>query len=199
MREITLTYIIAEILTGLMFICLSLTYFSKYKKQIIILNLIGSILMVIAYLLLDGINGALMDFIAAIRNIYLLLVFKPEKADSDKNILVLFFILFSIFALTIRTYNGPISILPAMGASIFTISIWQKKTIIYKILGIPSAICWLFYNMYLGSGLGVFMEIILITSSIFGICITLLKNRKYEKDTIKEYFINRKKIKQFQN
>ena len=51
---------------------------------------------------------------------------------------------------------------------IYTYSVWQKKTIVYKLCGIPVGILWVLYNLYVKSLFGVILEAILLISSVIG-------------------------------
>ena len=52
---------------------------------------------------------------------------------------------------------------------LYTYSVWQKKTSIYKILGIPVGIIWISYNIYIVSIFGIILEVVLLISAIIGI------------------------------
>ena len=80
------------------------------------------------------------------------------------------------------TYDGWQSILSIIGTILFTISIWQKDTKIYKILGIPGSIMWVGYHIYLKSVFGIILETILLLSTIIGF---LFDNKKEGKQIVR--------------
>ena len=51
---------------------------------------------------------------------------------------------------------------------VYTYSIWQKSTKVYKICGIPIGILWIIYNTYVKSILGIILESIILICSITG-------------------------------
>ena len=57
---------------------------------------------------------------------------------------------------------------------------WQKKTKIYKLLGIPVETLWLLYNLYIMSIVGVVSESILLICAITGYWLEIKKNCKNE-------------------
>lgn len=66
------------------------------------------------------------------------------------------------------TYDGFLSLLSVFATMLYTYSIWQKKTSIYKILGLPIGILWIAYNIYIMSIFGIILETILTISAIYG-------------------------------
>ena len=55
------------------------------------------------------------------------------------------------------------------GTMLYTYSVWQKKTSIYKMFGIPVGIVWTIYNIYIASIFGTILEVLLLISAIIGI------------------------------
>ncbi len=125
------TYIFAEILIGLMYFCLCLTYFSKYRRQILILNLMGHSMQTIAFLLLGGITGAAMDILACARDLYIFA--NDEKKNKWKDVIALNIFFIFVLIVTIFTFSGWKSLFPVVGTVLFTISLWQKNKIVYKL------------------------------------------------------------------
>ena len=113
MEGISTTYIISQVFVIIMYTLVSLTYY------------------VSAY------TGLAMCFVALIRNaIFLVDEKKNGKTEiiSKKDIAILL-ILFSITIISsIFTYDGIFSLLSVFATMLYTYSMWQKKTITYKIL-----------------------------------------------------------------
>ena len=80
--------------------------------------------------------------------------------------------MFAIF-----TYNGFLSLLSIFATMLYTYSVWQKKTIVYKICGIFVSILWILYNIYVMSLFGIILESILLIASATGYFIEL-KSKK---------------------
>ena len=92
---------------------------------------------------------------------------------TDVIILVILYVISIISA--ILTYDGFLSLLSVFATALYTFSVWQKKTNIYKLLGIPIGILWVSYNIYIMSIFGIILEAILLICSITGY---LLEGRK---------------------
>lgn len=169
--DFSLTYIISQVFTIIMYILLGITYFAKNKKVIVIFSMLSLLANIIAYVLLNAYTGMAMCIVAMLRNIYLLY---DEKINgkSDKNTIKDYIVLGIIYALTlvstVFTYDGILSLLSVAATSIYTYSIWQKNTKIYKFCGIPVGILWIAYNIYVKSLFGIILEAVLLVASIIG-------------------------------
>ena len=63
---------------------------------------------------------------------------------------------------------------------LYTYSVWQKKTSIYKLLGIPVGILWILYNIYVQSIFGIILESLLLICSTTGYILEVKKNKIIE-------------------
>lgn len=125
-------------------------------------------------------SGLAMCVVALIRNIIFLV-------DEDKNgkrekitkkdivILAILYVISIISA--IFTYEGPLSLLSVIATMLYTFSVWQKKTNIYKLLGIPIGILWVLYNIYVMSIFGIILETILLICSTTGYLLEIKKRK----------------------
>ena len=167
----SITYILSQIFTIIMYILLGLTYYSKERKKVLILNFLALIANGIAYIFLGAWTGLAMCAVALARNIIFLLDEKKngkrEKINkSDIIILIILYVISIISA--IYTYDGFLSLFSVFATMLYTFSVWQKKTSIYKILGIPIGILWILYNTYIMSIFGIILESVLFICSITG-------------------------------
>lgn len=167
----SLTYILSQIFTIINYTLLGLTYYAKDRKKILVISFLSMIANAIAYILLDAWTGVAMCVVALIRNI---IFFIDEKKNgkretiNKKDVVILIVLFSSIIISTIFTYDGFLSLLSVIATMIYTYSVWQKKTNIYKLLGIPGGILWILYNIYVKSIFGVILEAILLICSISG-------------------------------
>ena len=183
--ELTIKYILSQIFTIAMYGLLVLSYQSKKRNNILILSLLSQVTCGIAYILLDAYTGLAMCIIAFIRDIIFMIdENKNGKRDEITKKDIVFLIVFYLLIIisTIFTYQGLYSLLSVIATIIFTYSVWQKKTKVYKFLGIPIGILWILYNLYVKSLFGVILESLLLIASIIG----------FAKD--KEILNNEKKI-----
>lgn len=179
--EITIIYIISQIITVIYFAILSLSYLLKDRKKILIANFAAHIGQTTAMTMLNGYTGAAMSFIMILRDITLLMQelkkSKGKEINKKLDISILIITVILIVALTIFTYNGPLSLLSVVATLITTFSLWQKNTKMYKILGIIAGILWLSYNIFIMSIMGIILETILLICSTIGY-IKEVKNKK---------------------
>ena len=167
----TATYILSQLFIVIECILLATSYQSKSRKKIVLFNLFSLISAGISYMLLSAYSGFAMIIIAIIRNIIFIL---DEKKNGKRNTngkndyIILAFLLFLSFIAAFFTFRGILSMLSVVASTLYTISVWQKNTKVYKVLGIPIATLWMLYNIYIFSILGIILETIILISSIIG-------------------------------
>jgi len=178
--ELTAAYIASQILTIAMYVTLAISYYMKDRTKILLINFLGCLLIGLAYLLLSAYTGAVMALISVIRNI-IFLIDEKKNGKSEKivkkDIYILIFIYLIIVIVTIPTYNSLLSLLSVFATSLFTFSVWQKKTIIYKALGIPISSLWIAYNIYVLSLFGFVLESIILIFALSGFIIEKKKRK----------------------
>ena len=169
--EITITYVMSQIFTILMYVLLAATYYMKNRKAVLLLSFLSLIANGIAYILLGAYTGLAMCIVALIRNIIFLVDEKKngkrEKINRKDIIILIVLYIISIIS-AVFTYDGFLSLLSVFATMLYTYSVWQKKTSIYKLLGIPIGILWILYNIYVKSIFGVILEAILLICSTIG-------------------------------
>jgi len=169
--ELTMEYILSQVITIVAYILFAFSYYAKSRNNILILNLLAYFLSAIAFVLLYAWSGVLMCLIAIIRSIIFLI---DEKINGKKEviqkkdviILIVVYIISGIFA--IFTYEGFFSLFSVYATTLATFANWQKKPQIYKMLGIPTGVMWVVYNIYIKSLFGCILEFILLVCSITG-------------------------------
>ena len=180
--ELTTTYILSQIFTVVSYIFMAATYFTKDRKTILILSFMVVITNGIAFIFLNAYSGLAMCVVAILRNI-IFLFGERENKKTDKmtkeDIIVLIGLYIISIVLGIFTYNGVLSLLSIIGTMLYTYSVCQKNTKVYKILGIPVSALWICYNIYILSIFGVILESIMLICSTTGV---ILENRRMKKD-----------------
>lgn len=177
----SLTYILSQVFTIINYALLGVTYYAKDRKKILVIGFLSIIANAIAYILLNAWTGVAMCVVALIRNIIFWIDEKKNgkrETINKKDIIILVILYSTIVVSTIFTYDGFLSLLSVFATSTYTFSVWQKKTNIYKLLGIPVGILWILYNIYVKSIFGIILESILLICSISG----YLLERKKLKD-----------------
>ena len=174
-------YILSQVFIIIQYILLAITYQSKQRKKIVIFNLASLISAGISYMLLSAYSGFAMIIVAIIRNIIFIIDEKKNgksNRNGTKDYIILAFLLIISLISAICTYNGPLSMLSVIASSLYTYSVWQKNTKVYKVLGIPISTLWILYYIYIFSIFGIILETALLISSIIG-----FKKEKQEKYT----------------
>lgn len=143
----------------------------KNRKTVLILSFLSLVANIIAYILLGAYTGLAMCIVAMIRNIIFIIDEKKngKTEEISKKDVIILIILYAISIIsTIFTYDGPLSLLSVIATMLYTYSVWQKETKIYKVLGIPIGILWVAYNAYVKSIFGIILEFILLICSAIG-------------------------------
>ena len=169
--DLGLEYILSQVFVIISYLLLMLSYQAKSRKNILILSNISLVANGISYVFLQAYTGLAMCFVATFRNIIFLIDEKingkTEKIEKKDIVILAILYLISVIS-TIFTYDGILSLIPVVITMIYTYSVWQKKTTVYKLLGLPMGILWITYNIYIMSLFGIILESILTISAIYG-------------------------------
>ena len=169
--ELTLEYILSQVFIIISYLFLVLSYQAKTRKTILTYSFVSLIANGISYVFLQAYTGLAMCFVALFRNIIFMVDEKKNgKSEeiSKKDIVILAVLYLISLVSTVFTYDGFLSLLSVFATMLYTYSVWQKKTTIYKILGLPIGILWIAYNIYIMSIFGIILESILTISAIYG-------------------------------
>lgn len=176
--EVSITYILSQIFTILMYILLGTTYYLKDRKMVLVINFLSTISIAIAYILLNAWSGFAMCIVGIVRNIIFILDEKKngKRETINKTDIVILIILYTISIISaVFTYDGFLSLLSVFATMSYTYSVWQKKINVYKLLGIPTGILWILYNIHIASIFGIILESVLLICSVTGY---ILERRK---------------------
>ena len=149
----TVEYTMSQVLIVIVYALICITYFLKNRNRILIINILAHICQAFSFLLLNGLTGVAMNFVYLIRDTFFAYDEKNRKSTTlnKRDYIILLIFILIIILLTIFTYNGLGSLLSAIATLISTVAIWQKSIEYYKLLGIPAAVAWLGYHIYLRS------------------------------------------------
>ena len=183
-KNMDIAYIVSQIFTIIMYVLLAATYFTKSKRAIVVISGASLIANIIAYVLLGAWTGLAMCIVCLFRNLYILWdekkYGKSEKIRK-KDVVFLIIVYIAIIIATLFTYEGFLSLLSVFATSLYTYSIWQKKTKVYKFCGLPVGILWIAYNAYVQSLFGVILESALLVASVIGFIAEVRKSKKDSK------------------
>lgn len=172
-----ISYIVSQVFVIFAAISLGFSYLSKDKKAIMVLCIMASIGYGGQYLFLGAFTGVAMNIVSIVRNVWFYINAKNNKKN---NIWVLVGLCFLIITSGIVTYSNAISIIPIVATVLFTYSVWQDNTNVYRYMAIPMSIMWIVYNLYCNSLFGTILECIMLIFEIVGI----IKNRKNKNENI---------------
>jgi len=177
----SITYILSQVFTITMYILLATTYYLKDRKKILVLNFLGLVANMVVYILLNAWTGLAMTVVALIRNI--IFIIDENKNGKRQNItradIIILVILYMISVVSaVFTYDGFFSLLSVFATMLYTYSVWQKKTKTYKLLGIPTGILWIAYNVYIMSIFGIILESVLLICSVIGYILEIKRTNK---------------------
>lgn len=168
---ITWTYVWSQIFTLIEYGLLGATYFAKRRKLVVILDTISMAAGIVAYILLGADLGLAMSAVILVANFYYLY----DEGRRGKNhklklrdYVFLALVLTVIFGLVVWTYDGPLSLLSVVATVLYEVSIWQNNVRVYKFLGIPVALCWMLYNVFIFSVAGILSEGIIFLAAVIG-------------------------------
>ena len=175
--ELTVAYIMSQVFVIINKVLIMITYQLKSRKGILLVSLMALLANGVVYVLLSAWSGLAMVFVAIARNIIFMLDEKrngksEEITPKDVGILVVLYMISIISA--IFTYEGVLSMMSVIATMLYTYSVWQKKTKVYKILGIIIESVWIIYNIYICSIIGAILNISLLISASIGL------NREYK-------------------
>lgn len=178
--ELTLSYVLSQIFIIINYALLGLSYYCKNRKTVLTISFMAVIANGLSYVFLNAYSGLAMCILALIRNI-IFLIDEKKNGKSDKitkKDIIILIILYTIAIISaIFTYEGVLSLLSVVGTMLYTYSVWQKKTIVYKFMGIPVGISWIIYNIYIMSIFGIILETVLLFCSISGYILELRKSK----------------------
>lgn len=175
-----IAYILSQVFTIITYVLLAISYYAKDRRKVLIISFLSLIANAIAYIFLSAWTGLAMCAVALIRNIIFLIDENKngKRETNNKTDIIILIILYIISIISaIFTYDGFFSLLSVFATMLYTFSVWQKKTNIYKLLGIPIGILWILYNIYIQSIFGIILETILLICSTTGYILEIKKNK----------------------
>ena len=143
-----------------------ISYQMRSNRLLFLFQLLGCLLFAIQFCFLGAFSGAAGLLINILRNVLLLMAPRWSWVRTKPTLAA---ILFLITAMTVCTWNGPISLLPALSVGITTIGYWTdngQKIRGSQLMGSP---CTLVYDVLVGSWGGALSESITLVSIIVSI------------------------------
>ena len=172
-------YTLSQIFVVLSYIFLAMTYLTKKRQIILFYSIVAVVFNGFSYFFLKAWSGLAAIIVALIRNAIFVVQEKFDKSEGykywDYLILAFLLILNTIFA--IITYDGFLSLFTAFASVTYTVSIWQKNTKAYKLLGILSSAFNIVYLVFIWSIFGFILESALFIITIVGTVLYFMQNK----------------------
>lgn len=178
MIEFTWQALIPQLFGLLGMISLFCSYQQNRREVLIACKLSADVMWVLHYLTLGATGGAIPNFVGIFRELIFIQQSKHKWANSP--VWPVLFILIN-FALAITTWKSPMSLLPITASAFVTISLWAKKTKITRIIGAPVSVCFIIYDISVGSWIGIINESIAIISIISSFIRNDMKKKNNER------------------
>ena len=163
---------ITQIIGGLSYYIIALSYYKKKKEEILLFQILGYIGFTIHYYLLDGLTGTICNIIGLVALI-LIYIFDNYLGKEKKKILVILMVPVLI-GISLLTYENIYSIFPIIASTISLVSFLTSDTNKIRLMGIFAALCWCVYAIIYKSYVALIFETITITTTI----IAYKKNKK---------------------
>ena len=167
----TTKYIFSQIFIVLTYLLLVASYLFKSRRKILLFNIAGTVMQAVSFFLLDAWSGFAVCIVAIVRSSIFFVQSYTKKDDKTTpfDIAVLVLLNVACLVLCFFTYDGPLSLLSIFATMLYTFSVWQKNSKIYKFTGILISACWIAYNSCIFSIFGFVCEVILFVSVVVGL------------------------------
>ena len=165
-----------------------LSFQFKEQRQIIFMQLIGSVFFGISYFMIGAFVGGLLNAIGMIRAI---VYWQRERFRAEKIYWVygigaacigVYVLSFAVFGVEASAKNLAVEVLPVIGMIITTVSFYLGRARAVRFIGIANSPLWLTYNLFNFNIGGIITECIALVSIIIGIVRYDLKKEVTEND-----------------
>jgi hypothetical protein len=180
-------YITSQVFVCLAYILLFATYQIKGRSLMLGTTITSNILMGTGFILLGAWTGLAMCAVAICRDV-VSEIFNRKRSEKDRTkILPIDWLLLALWVillvgLTMFTESGWITWFALFATLTFTISIWQKNVLFYKVCGILVGIFWIIYNFGAENLFGIILESILLVGVIIGLTRFIIKHKKFDSE-----------------
>ncbi len=179
-----MAYIISQIFVCISYSFLGITYFLKNRKFILFFSMLAVCCNGVGFFFLKAWSGLAMAAFAILRNVIFLIQNKNGKSEKIK--LVDWIILLALISVSVVsavfTFDGLGSMLSVIATLTYTVSIWQKNPLVYKVLGIVASLLWIAYGIYIMSIFSIILEAVLLIAEVSGTVRHKIKEKKQTND-----------------
>lgn len=175
----TTEYILSQISVVIATIIFALSYFTKNKKVILALGLVSIVFYMLEYLLLHSYIAVGANFLSLLRTIWFYINDSKNKKEDYVSLIVS---IIAFIVVSIVTYTNPLDIIVLVASIIFTYAIWQQNIFIYRLLSVLASVCWVIYNIYCFTIMGIILEVVLLTIKLISSIEYMITKKKTSKE-----------------
>ena len=163
--------LLVQVIGAIGYISIALSYFKKEKREILFIQIIAYIFFTIHYYLLNGITGAICNFIGLLA---LITIYLFEKYEWKNKVILSTVFIIILLIINIKAFQNIFSIFPMIASTIVIFSFLKDNENIIRIIGVVSALCWLVYAIAYKSYIAIIFEVL----TLMNVCVALFKNYK---------------------
>ncbi len=175
-----IAYIFSQIFICLGLGALGVSYFVKNYKLITVLCILAAGFFAIGYGLLGAYTAIGLNILSVISYICFY-IFKTKNKENPLYFIIILWVITVVNG--VLTFTGWVSLLPTIASIMLYFSVWQKNTLVYRILGVIITIFYVVYNIMYKSFFGAIAQSVLLVVSIVGLVIYVIELEKTNKTT----------------
>lgn len=172
--------IAAQIVGVFGIIVFAITPHQKTKSKILVCQLISSLLYASQYFLLEAFSAVVTNMIDALKSI----VFSTYEKKKKKIPIYILIVYIAIMLISgIFTINSIFSVVPIVGAILYSYAAWQDNLKLFRIINIFVVLMFIVYNIYVGAYVSFFGNVFQLISSVVAIIrLDISKDVKMERE-----------------
>ena len=157
--------VLAQIFGAFALLFLVISYLQKKRINFLNFQFFANIFYVLQYFVLHAYSGMVAFLISTIK----MFIFRiDEKKNKSTSIFFLILLEFSFVVLGILTYENLYSLIPILGACLFTYGAWQRNLKITYFIGIVVALISNVYDIIVGAYVSVISNLFELLASLIG-------------------------------
>ena len=169
---------ILPLVAQLIGVCGMASLFAMYqqtdRRKLVRYKLITDVLWVFHYCCLGAWAGAIPNFVGIFRE----LVFVNKEKKWARCFLWPIFFILANWALAALSWKSALSLLPIGASTFVTLALWADRPKVTRLICLPVSVCFMIYDVFVGSWVGIINESI----GIFSIVTALLKKDRKQED-----------------
>ena len=158
--------ILGQIISVIGMVLTILSFQMKTRKQILVMQTVGSSFFLLSYLMLGSWTGVCLNGVFLVRNI--VFYFGKDKAWARSKLWLPVLLVAAVAAGAVG-YHSWLDILPIIGSIFGTFALYMTDENMLRLLKLGDSPCWLIYNCTVPSTGGIICEVFNIISIIVGL------------------------------